>query len=62
MLQILFPLPGGFFVRMVAPLDLQEPDLPSPGQTDVFSENTKWSFSISEIMIEVNGVMIYLLI
>jgi hypothetical protein len=62
MLQIIFTLPGGFFLRMVAPLDLQEPDLPFSCQTDVFSENTKWSFPIGEIMIEVNGVMIYLLI
>jgi hypothetical protein len=57
-LKIILAFPRGFVFGMVTPLHLIHLDLASTGKTDVFFKNTDRSFPVSEIGVQVNGVVV----
>jgi hypothetical protein len=50
--------PSGFVFGMITPLHLIHLDLASTGKTDVFFKNADGSLPISEIGVQVDGVVI----
>jgi hypothetical protein len=43
---------------MVTPLNLVHVDLSSTGETDIFFQNTDWSLTVGQVVVEVNGILI----
>ena len=60
-LEVIFSFPGGFFFGMVGPLDFEEFNGTSPGDSVVFIQDTKWDISISEILVDIHCAVIYVL-
>ena len=54
MLEIIFSLPGGFFLGMVGPLDFEEFNGTPTGDSGIFIQDTKWNISISEILVDIH--------
>jgi hypothetical protein len=57
-LNIIFTFPRGFVFGVITPLHLIHLDLASTGKTDVFIKNADWSLSVSEVRVQVDGVVI----
>jgi hypothetical protein len=58
MLKIIFTFPRGLIFGMVTPLNLVHVDLSSTGETDIFFQNTDWSLTVGQVVVEVNGILI----
>jgi hypothetical protein len=50
--------PSGFVFGVVTPLDLIHVDFSSTSKTDIFLQDTDWSFAVGQVMVEVNGVLV----
>jgi hypothetical protein len=46
---------------MVTPLDFIYIDFSSTGKTDIFLQNTDWSLTVGQVVVEINGVLVNLL-
>jgi hypothetical protein len=60
-LEIILVFPGGLIFCMVTRLHLVHFDLASTGETDIFFKDADWSFSIGEVVVQVNSVVVDLL-
>ena len=60
--KIVFTLPGCFYFRMVAPLDLEILDGAASGAMLCFIQNANWPLTISEVWLKVDGLMIDVLV
>ena len=61
LLEIIFSLPCGFFHGVVGPLDFEEFDGTSTGDSGIFIQDTKWNISISEVLVDIHCAVIYVL-
>jgi hypothetical protein len=52
--------PSGFVFVVITPLHLKHLDLASTGKTDVFLKNADWSLPVSEVGVQVDGVVVNL--
>jgi hypothetical protein len=55
--KIILTFPRGFVFGVIAPLHLIHLDLASMGKTNVFFKNADRSFPVSEIGVQVDGVV-----
>jgi hypothetical protein len=47
---------------MVTPLNLVHVDFSSSGETDIFFQNTDRSLTVGQVVVEVNGILINILV
>jgi hypothetical protein len=57
-LKIVFTFPGGFVFGMIAPLNLVHVDLTPTGETDIFFQDSDWSFAVGQVVVEINGILV----
>ena len=58
-LKVIFSFPSGFFLGVVGPLDFEEFDGTSTGDSGIFIQDTKWHISVSEIRVDIHRAVIY---
>ena len=58
-LEVIFSFLGGLFLGMVSPLDFEESNGTSSRDSVVFIQDTEWDIPVSEILVDIHGVVIY---
>jgi hypothetical protein len=56
--KIFLSLPSCFILGVIAPLNLEKSDLVPLGESDGFLQDTNWSLTICQVMVEINRAMV----
>ena len=59
--KVILAFPGGFFFRVVSPLDFVELDRAASGKANIFVKNLGRSITVSQVMVQVDGVVVNVL-
>ena len=59
--DVIFTLPGSFFFRVVAPLNLEKLDASGSGSSKSFFQNTDGYFRIGQVIVDLYGLVINVL-
>ena len=59
--DVIFSLPGIFFFRVVAPLNLEKLDASGSGSSESFFQNTDGYFGIGQVIVDLYGPVINIL-